>query len=534
MKKLCLVMMVKNEGKIIKRCLDTVKYLVDYIVISDTGSTDNTIEQIELALKDIPHEVHHSKWINFGVSRTEALQKAKGKGDYLLLLDADEVLVDINFNKDILTGDAYYLTYAGNVEYAQIRIIKNDLNWKYVGVTHEYIHCEEAQNIQKITNLKFSSFDDGGNRPEKFQRDIELLTQGLIDEPNNSRYHFYLAQTYNNLGQYEKAISYYSKRIKFGGWEEEVFYSKLQIARCFEALEKYKEAKIYYLEAFEYRPIRVEPLYYLIKLYNKLKEYNSAYLIAENSLKISYPKDILFIDKSIYNYLLLLEVSVTFYWMKKYSEALNYCLQIKDMTTIPKNIEKQNLQNIEWIKKELNPQLDNDNWKNEAFDALYDLTEIFTDNNIPYFLMAGTLLGMQRKNDFIGYHADIDIGILNDSYMELVRIVLLKNNFLLVRIFGEKGKSVEYRFFKNGIPIDIFFFYNDNDKMYFAVSETNGTYYKAVVDKFTLSPAEFKNIPVQIPSNPIKYLVNEYGDWKTPNPNFHYLRDRKNIIKLEN
>lgn len=50
---LSLVMIVKNESKIIERCLDSVKSIIDSIIISDTGSTDNTIEIIENYIEKI-------------------------------------------------------------------------------------------------------------------------------------------------------------------------------------------------------------------------------------------------------------------------------------------------------------------------------------------------------------------------------------------------------------------------------------------------------------------------------------------------
>ena len=101
-------MIVKNESKIIKRCLDSVKPIIDYWVIVDTGSVDGTQEIIKKHLKDIPGELHERPWKNFGENRTEAFQLAKGKGDYLLFMDADDVLViEEEFHKQALTKDLY-------------------------------------------------------------------------------------------------------------------------------------------------------------------------------------------------------------------------------------------------------------------------------------------------------------------------------------------------------------------------------------------------------------------------------------------
>ena len=83
---ICLCMIVKNESQVIGRCLETVRDLIDYWVISDTGSSDNTRELIRAALDGIPGELHDEPWVNFGHNRTQNMQHARGKAGYLLLV----------------------------------------------------------------------------------------------------------------------------------------------------------------------------------------------------------------------------------------------------------------------------------------------------------------------------------------------------------------------------------------------------------------------------------------------------------------
>ena len=52
--RICLAMIVKNEAKIIARCLTGLKPLIDHWVIVDTGSTDGTMGEIARAISDIP------------------------------------------------------------------------------------------------------------------------------------------------------------------------------------------------------------------------------------------------------------------------------------------------------------------------------------------------------------------------------------------------------------------------------------------------------------------------------------------------
>src|ERR1051326_1134569 len=109
-KTICLNMIVKNESEVIERCLNSVKHLIDYWVIVDTGSNDGTQEVIKNFLRDIPGELLERPWVDFAHNRNEALFAAKDKADYLLFLDADEIWqYSPKFSLPVLDQDAYYV-----------------------------------------------------------------------------------------------------------------------------------------------------------------------------------------------------------------------------------------------------------------------------------------------------------------------------------------------------------------------------------------------------------------------------------------
>ncbi|EOP70114.1 hypothetical protein IIQ_01398 [Bacillus cereus VD118] len=138
-------MIVKNESKIIERCLNPTKSIVDFVSICDMGSTDDTPDIIKNWYREnnIPGTVHHQPFKNFGYNRSLAVslaQKTYPKADYLLLLDADMVLeVKPHFDKCTLDKD-HYLTmqYDSHIKYWLSRLLKTSLPWRSVGVTHEY------------------------------------------------------------------------------------------------------------------------------------------------------------------------------------------------------------------------------------------------------------------------------------------------------------------------------------------------------------------------------------------------------------
>ena len=95
-KTICLVMIVKDESHIIEETLNNIikNFKIDYWVICDTGSSDNTREIIKSFFnnKNIPGELYDEKWRDFGYNRTKALEFAYNKSDYLLIFDADDKL----------------------------------------------------------------------------------------------------------------------------------------------------------------------------------------------------------------------------------------------------------------------------------------------------------------------------------------------------------------------------------------------------------------------------------------------------------
>lgn len=89
-----LCMIVKNEEKLLGRCLDSIADLVDEIIIVDTGSTDNTKE----TAAGYGAQLYDFTWIDdFSAARNFAFSKATC--EYIYSADADEVLSEENREK---------------------------------------------------------------------------------------------------------------------------------------------------------------------------------------------------------------------------------------------------------------------------------------------------------------------------------------------------------------------------------------------------------------------------------------------------
>lgn len=357
---ICLTMIVKNESQIIQRCLDSVKDLVDCIVICDTGSTDNTVQIIEEYLRKnhIPGKVFHHTWLNFGHNRTlsaEAAQQTLRElgfslpKTYLLFLDADMLLeISPDFKKQSLSSDSYLLMQRNcSISYYNLRLARASMPWRSAGVTHEYWTSPFPHARVNLTGLSIDDREDGGAKADKFERDIRLLTQGLQDEPDNERYMFYLAQSYKCLGQYDKAIDWYKNRIAKGGWKEEVWYSKFMIAESYKEMGEEEKASYWFLEAYQYNPARAEPLHKLANMYRLKGKNELAYIYAKHGSRIPFPKDqILFVSYPAYNYQFDEEISIVTYYTGHKSEGLESSHRLTLKKDIPDNIKAQAYRNL--------------------------------------------------------------------------------------------------------------------------------------------------------------------------------------------
>ena len=302
---LCLNMIVKNESNIIKRLFDSVSSIIDCYCICDTGSTDNTVSLITdyFKNKNIPGKVVVEPFKNFCHNRNFALQSCLGMSDYVLLLDADMILETKNFKKEMLNSANSFNILQGNDSfyYQNMRIVKNNGLYKYVGVTHEYIDTPsgDIKSDLKKDEIFIRDIGDGGSKSDKFERDIRLLLDGIKEEPANVRYYFYLANSYKDSGRFAEAINVYKKRIELRGWVEEVWYSYYCIGLCFKHMGKMDDAIKAWLEGYDYYPERLEGMYEVLQHYRIHSKHQLGDMIYQKA------KQILDMNKNRDHYLFL-------------------------------------------------------------------------------------------------------------------------------------------------------------------------------------------------------------------------------------
>jgi glycosyltransferase involved in cell wall biosynthesis len=329
-------MIVKNESRVIARCLASVKPLIDTWVIVDTGSSDGTQTIIKECLKEIPGTLYERPWVDFGHNRQEALELAKDKADYLLFMDADEELV---YNTPLAsfpwTADYYFISVknaeATPISYDRFLLVNNHLSWKWKDVLHEYLEVpSSATTSEKIKNMLCVSHPDGARSqdPQKHRKDIALLEKVLEKEPTHPRYTFYLAQSYYNAKEYDLAIETYQKRSQIkAGLQEEIFWSLYMIGYIQELIGKPAETFIAsYNKAFSQNPNRIEPLFQLAQHFNSKGNFALGYVISKTALDLPSPRDQLYIQSWIYEYGIFCSLADSALALHKNEEALE-CFQ---------------------------------------------------------------------------------------------------------------------------------------------------------------------------------------------------------------
>lgn len=332
------VSIVKDEAAVITRCLDSVRPLVDHVLIVDTGSSDDTIRVIRdwLIRNGVPGEVIERPWRNFADNRNEAIEALRQVPgiDYGLTIDADEYLVyepgfdAAAFRRALSSADAFQvMTWHGEFRYRRMQIFSNRLPFHYRDVLHAYMVAPEGARVALADGFHDHYTFDGARAksPRKFLENAEILERALSEatDPHAiARYTFYLAQSYRDAGVPDKARDAFVRRAGMGFWQEEVCLSWLYAGHAMERLGQLPELTLsVYLKAFEAAPHRAEPLHAAAGACRAMKNYQLGYLLAKAGIERVQPEG-LFIDASVYAWRMLDEFQISAYWSGHLDDAV--------------------------------------------------------------------------------------------------------------------------------------------------------------------------------------------------------------------
>jgi glycosyltransferase involved in cell wall biosynthesis len=351
---ICFITMCKNEEHCIKATLESVYKFIDYWIVCDTGSTDNTCNIVTdfFREKNIPGELFIDEWKGFDKNKTLMFERAYKKTEFVLHLDADDFFVG-NLDKSLLIenkGDIYNFNYIrGSCKFKTSSLYNNHIKWIYTGVAHNLIKCIDKNDLTTSDIfIKDDLWVDNNERgarkfdPNKYINDAlrlkEQFFETLYDDPHGlmSRSVFYTAQSYMDAGCYKEAIQWCTLYTQLKNtWIEEVFESTMRIGSCMIRLN-FEEEKIkaQFHKAMEIFPDRAEPYCLLGKYFNDKSKCDLGYYYLSEAMKKNLTevskKYILFVNSYTYGKYLKDELSVSCFWTNRFEEGLRLVNEIID------------------------------------------------------------------------------------------------------------------------------------------------------------------------------------------------------------
>lgn len=295
---LSVCMIVKNETRVIERCLQSIHGIADEIIIVDTGSEDDTKE---IANK-YTEQVYDFKWVDdFAKARNYAASKATG--EWILVLDADEYVDRESFEKfkeglaikppEYEINGIQIISFIGNnasqtALNRHVRFYKNNGLIEYYRPIHEVLkHQDDTKNKIGLINLTLyhtGYMKDTVQEKQKSNRNLSIL---LKQKDKQAIDYFYIGNEYNGLGELDKAIVNYQKAfIKRDNilvdWLKKLL---VYLVDCLYREKRYKEALEVINDCEEMYPNYVDYKYYKGLIYYAQKERKRAKAVFEYIIK---------------------------------------------------------------------------------------------------------------------------------------------------------------------------------------------------------------------------------------------------------
>ncbi|MBC8274023.1 MAG: glycosyltransferase [Chloroflexi bacterium] len=351
-----LVMIVKDEEKVLRRSLDSVKAIVDEFVIVDTGSSDST--------KDVIKEygqLYERPFTNFVETKNEALKLANS--DYILLLDADEYIIEGLEKLKEHAEDGVECVLARIIEgsdkvvsntYFRQRLWRNDGQWYFEGPgVHEILSGPGPVVYDGEIKVRHDhSHRSAESYPQRFRKYAEILETYLVEYPNEPRATFYLARTYKDLEQPLAAITVYNRYLALdSGWHDERWQAAYDIALCWQTQGEYDKCEQACKNAIAIDPRRAEAFNLLGELYYNQQEWDQAIHWYEQALGLPFPEDIiLFINPRAYFEVPMDRLMLCYDRKKQYRKAYDACQSIVSRLDY---VDERQVNNLRWLNDQL-------------------------------------------------------------------------------------------------------------------------------------------------------------------------------------
>ena len=354
--KVCVYAISKNEEKFVDRWYESMKE-ADYIVVLDTGSTDNTLSKLQNK-NIIVDQKEITPW-RFDVARNESMKLIPEDTDICVCTDLDEVFypgwrdeLEKTWN-DNATRCKYIYNWSLDennkpiVSFYSEKIHAKD-GFKWINPVHEILKYSNSENYVTTDNIILNHYPDSKKSRASY---LPLLEMSVEENPNNDRNMHYLGREYMYYGKYKEAIKTLKRHLelKSATWKDERCASFRFIGRCYSNLEDYDNARNHYIKAIEEAPYLRDPYVELALMEYKLENYQEVEKYCLKALQIkshqrTYINETFSWDNTIYDLL-----AISCYNLGK----INYAIYFVDLALEFNPTDKRLLNNRKiFIEKE--------------------------------------------------------------------------------------------------------------------------------------------------------------------------------------
>lgn len=326
-----LCMIVRNEEQVLERCLKSISFLVDEIIIVDTGSVDRTKEIAAL----FTDKIYDFTWINdFAAARNFAYSHATK--DYQMWLDADDVFPEMYKDdflnlKKTLNPDTDMVTMKYHTHFdadgnpiltsTRERLTKREKNFKWLDPVHE---CIALQGTIFPSNITIHHLSSPSSSDSRRNLDIyeSLERSGAELSP---RQQYYFARELKDHMQFSRAAAYFEQFLEGKkGWIEDNIGSCLNLAVCYRALGKTEKILPVLIQSFNYDSPRPDICCQIGYYYMEQKQFAIALNWFQVAARMDEPSSLGFVAQDFKDYIPQIESCVCCSELGQFHQARIY------------------------------------------------------------------------------------------------------------------------------------------------------------------------------------------------------------------
>ncbi|MEM9470533.1 MAG: glycosyltransferase [Pseudomonadota bacterium] len=239
-------MIVKNEAAFLEGCLSALRTHVDEIVIVDTGSSDGTPE----IARRFDCKLLHQPWQgNFSAARNYAIDN--GSCDWVLYIDADErlsckgnvPLASLLPDADVKGLRVKFRPRTDMTCYDELRLFRRDPRIRFKGSMHESIvpsvkavcDADDGQIMQQYA-IAIDHLGYDGNQHHKHHRNVPLLLQAIVENPNRVFLRYDLGYRLDALARKDEAAEHLAVGMRLAARKQASEQERVEGSMCAQVL----------------------------------------------------------------------------------------------------------------------------------------------------------------------------------------------------------------------------------------------------------------------------------------------------------